>query len=172
MGGLEMTRILGPRVCAVVFALLGVACGNGTGSNNGLTEDDAGMVVPGDCTAEMGDALRTVGCNGFAGDPVPNGALGPCEVGTDEMPSGSCTDVMGTCMGNEDGSPGGWCAVLCTPPESYIAQSDCPTGFRCFRIGAGDDAFGQCYRDCDGAHACPAGWNCGPEGRCERPPLM
>ena len=60
--------------------------------------------------------------------------------------------------------------ILCDAPEAEVDSATCPSGYRCFRMGEGVDAYGICFRDCDAMHACPDGWACGAAGRCEEVP--
>ncbi|WP_157069381.1 hypothetical protein [Sandaracinus amylolyticus] len=172
-----MSSGMGARAwLAVVAALFAVACGDSGGGDvpaadgGGLgSESDSGPVS---CTAEMANAASTVGCNGgFQGEPAENEPGGRCTPGTDEMPAGTCSTEMSICMGDLTGSGMGWCVNTCAPPEALIDAQTCPSGYRCFRMGTGVDAYGLCYRDCDAEHPCQEGWTCNPElGRCEETP--
>lgn len=143
------------------------------GSEPGADAGPAGDVDSGpvSCEADMATAASTAGCNGgFAGEPAMNAPGGRCELGTDTMPSGSCTSERSVCMGDLAGSGSGWCVILCDAPMAYVDAQSCPAGHRCFRMGSGVDAYGVCFRDCDAEHPCPEGWTCTGENRCEESP--
>lgn len=169
MGG-TITR----ATLAIGAALLVASCGDDDGGGT-LDPADGGMLVeqdagPVSCVADMDDAASTVGCNGgFQGAPAANEPGGTCELGTDEEPAGSCTTELAICMGDFAATGQGWCVPGCQPPATFVDQQTCPTGWRCFRNGTGEDAFGLCYRDCDGDHPCQEGWACNDAfGRCEQ----
>lgn len=162
--------------------LTGVGCGgNGGGSSTPVDAStprdsstqtgrdaapaaDSGPINPADSCA-TDEAIDTVGCNGgfIAGEPAANGPLGTCTVGTEEMPSGSCTTPNAGCFGEDETATTGTCEVLCAPAGTYVTTGTCPTGFRCFTLG---EDLGLCFRDCDATHACPTGYECDEEGSC------
>jgi hypothetical protein len=160
-----------PLICA----LIGTGCSDGDGAitpapdASALTDTDAGPIS---CEAEAATAAATAGCNGgFQGTPEENGPGGRCTPGSDTMPAGTCTAERSICMGDLFGSGSGWCVLTCPAPVSLIDAQTCPAGYRCFRDGEGEDAFGLCFRDCDADHPCQDGWTCNASlGRCEELP--
>lgn len=173
-----MTRF--SMVLCATLAL--VACGGGdgdmpdsgmtTGTDSGMTvRTDSGMTVrrdsgPADMCATDGmgaAALATLGCNGYAsGTAAANDLLGPCMVGGEAMPQGSCTAAGTICAADAEGSMTGTCLTPCEGGSTYITTGGCPMGFRCFDL----TDFALCYRDCDATHPCPSGYDCDGEGSC------
>lgn len=163
--------------------LTGVGCGgNGGGGSapvdastprdsatqtgrDAATAADSGGGSSDTCAADDTDAVATVGCNGgfVSGEPTANGPLSACTVGTEEMPSGSCTTPNAGCFGEDETATMGTCEVLCQAATTYVSTGSCPTGFRCFTLA---EDYGLCFRDCDATHACPTGYECDPEGSC------
>jgi hypothetical protein len=150
----------------------------GGGADGGPRPDGAPMVSDGggeadapsstECASTSAAAAANAGCNGgFSAAPAANAPGGTCTPGGDSMPEGTCTDEMNTCFGNLAGT-GGYCVAHCTAPAMQVDAAECPTGFRCFTMGTGDDRFGLCFRDCDATHPCHEGWECEASlGRCE-----
>ena len=166
-----MARIVDVRVWMVLAAIAAVGCGSSNPSTDdddaGITADDAGS-GGGDCNVDMAGAAGAAGCNGWAGAANPNEPGGACTPGGDTMPRGTCTTEGAICMGDINGTGGGWCVVLCPAPENYTGADGCASGFRCFKQGEGVDAYGICFRDCNADHPCQEGWTCNTaENRCE-----
>jgi hypothetical protein len=139
-------------------------------SNDGRVASDgsAGDSGPSACAAAASAAASTVGCNGgFAATPAMNAPGGQCTPGGESRPAGTCTTDGAICSGALAGGDLGWCTVVCTAPTTHVDAQNCPTGFRCFRMGSGTDAFGMCFRDCDATHPCQEGWACDAQGRCQ-----
>ncbi len=172
-----MSMVKNGRALLLMAALVAMGCGDdgttdgvdgGPGVDAMTGGEDSGPVT---CATDMANAASTAGCNGgFDSEPAMNAPGGRCTPGGDAMPPGTCTTESAICMGDLTGSGQGWCVITCAPPETYVDAQTCPTGFRCFRDGVGEDAFGLCFRDCDAEHPCQEGWECSVEGRCEEMP--
>lgn len=123
------------------------------------------------CSATEDNATSTLGCNGgFAsGAYAANAPGGACTVMMDaegNLGPGTCTTANAYCVPANDGDRMGVCVIDCTEMAgtTYVSNGGCPRGFRCFNFGTEGGA--SCYRDCNGANACPSGEMCDEDGSC------
>jgi len=124
---------------------------------------DAGPSDP--CAADNMSASSTAGCNGGLLGPQPDNQFGgQCTPGDDMTPEGSCTGAAAYCWGDTTVAPGGVCLVPCTPGDTYVSTSDCPTGSRCFTLDAAGGV-ALCFPDCMGPTDCSGG-TCDGEASC------
>lgn len=145
------------RTALLALTLTLVACGNNTGADD--SDDDPCFV------SDTGDAIDTVGCNGFqSGAVTENADFGDCTRPGDEDTQGSCDSSSSMCF-RSFSETDGLCAPRCDAGSGQVATSTCPTGSRCFVSSDGSADVDLCFRDCDAAHPCPGDQEC-RDGSC------
>jgi hypothetical protein len=165
-----MARRSSISVPCVAFVAVIAACGGedpppaGSDSGAGIDADSGSADSSYACTASDTNAADTVGCNGgILGTTAADGAFGGrCTPGDEATPEGTCTGANARCATTDFGGTVGICLVECTPEETFVSESDCPTGSRCFTF---EDGSGLCYPDCNSGADCTTG-ACDDDGSC------
>lgn len=126
-------------------------------------EESAGICLPGDAGANIGDACQTIADCPPGGDCWSEAVYG--------YPSGNC--VMG-CTLSFDQCPAG---SRCVPTgadtgvcfRECSATEDCRDAYDCFEIGTVEISFEACYPSCGSDTQCSSPRECNPNGFCGPP---